>query len=141
MIRVLLTILAGVLLGGVFALPVLGLNLVFGVLRIVNVAHGSLFAIGAYAAASVGAFFAALADPVRQHEGSVDDYVGDMALVTWPLRRGLKDAQCIACVFAIEDAIAATRAAVSSSPSAASAARSRWWRPSATVTAPPPWAR
>lgn len=36
-----------------------GLNLVFGVLRIVNVAHGSLFAIGAYAAASIGIFFAA----------------------------------------------------------------------------------
>ena len=36
-----------------------GLNMVFGVLRIVNVAHGSLFAIGAYAAASIGIFFAA----------------------------------------------------------------------------------
>src|SRR5918998_4282859 len=36
-----------------------GLNLVFGVLRIVNVAHGSLFAIGAYAAASIGLFFTA----------------------------------------------------------------------------------
>ncbi len=35
-----------------------GLNLVFGVLRIVNVAHGSLFAIGAYAAASIGLFAA-----------------------------------------------------------------------------------
>ena len=35
-----------------------GLNLVFGVLRIVNVAHGSLFAIGAYTAASIGIFFA-----------------------------------------------------------------------------------
>jgi branched-chain amino acid transport system permease protein len=36
-----------------------GLNLVFGVLRIVNVAHGSLFAIGAYTAASIGLFLAA----------------------------------------------------------------------------------
>src|SRR4051812_45688047 len=40
-----------------------GLNLVFGVLRIVNVAHGSLFAIGAYAAASIGLFFAGLELP------------------------------------------------------------------------------
>lgn len=31
-----------------------GLNLVFGVLRVLNVAHGSLYAIGAYAAASLG---------------------------------------------------------------------------------------
>ena len=31
-----------------------GLNLVFGVLRVLNVAHGSFYAIGAYAAASLG---------------------------------------------------------------------------------------
>ena len=41
-----------------------GLNLVFGVLRIVNVAHGSLFAIGAYTAASIGLFFAARGLPL-----------------------------------------------------------------------------
>jgi branched-chain amino acid transport system permease protein len=35
-----------------------GLNLVFGVLRILNVAHGSLFAIGGYVAASLGLFIA-----------------------------------------------------------------------------------
>src|SRR5215218_10202286 len=40
-----------------------GLNLVFGVLRIVNVAHGSLFAIGAYAAASIGLFLASRGVP------------------------------------------------------------------------------
>jgi branched-chain amino acid transport system permease protein len=33
-----------------------GLNLVFGVLRILNVAHGSLYAIGAYTAASITLF-------------------------------------------------------------------------------------
>ncbi len=36
-----------------------GLNLVFGVLRVLNVAHGSLYAIGAYSAASLGLFAAA----------------------------------------------------------------------------------
>jgi branched-chain amino acid transport system permease protein len=36
-----------------------GLNLVFGVLRVLNVAHGSLYAIGAYAAASLGLFLSA----------------------------------------------------------------------------------
>ncbi len=40
-----------------------GLNLVFGVLRIVNVAHGSLYAIGGYAAASLGLFFLSLGMP------------------------------------------------------------------------------
>ena len=41
-----------------------GLNLVFGVLRVLNVAHGSLYAIGAYAAASLGLFAAARGLPV-----------------------------------------------------------------------------
>lgn len=36
----------------------LGLTLVFGVLKILNIAHGSLYAVGAYAAASLVAVFA-----------------------------------------------------------------------------------
>lgn len=35
-----------------------GLNLIFGVLRVLNIAHGSLYAAGGYAAASLGLFFA-----------------------------------------------------------------------------------
>lgn len=54
----------------------------------------------------LGTFFAALAEPVRTHGGSMDDYVGDLALITWPLARGIRDGRCVACVFAIEDAIA-----------------------------------
>jgi branched-chain amino acid transport system permease protein len=38
----------------------LGLTLVFGVLKILNIAHGSLYALGAYAAASAVALFASL---------------------------------------------------------------------------------
>lgn len=39
-------------------LVALGLTLIFGVMKILNIAHGSLYAIGAYAAASgVGAYF------------------------------------------------------------------------------------
>ena len=38
----------GVLLGGLYALMALGLALVWGVLRIVNLAHGSLIMLGAY---------------------------------------------------------------------------------------------
>jgi branched-chain amino acid transport system permease protein len=36
-----------------------GLNLIFGVLRVLNIAHGSLYAIGGYASASLGLVFAA----------------------------------------------------------------------------------
>ena len=37
-------------LGGVYALFALGFTLVFGVLGVVNLAHGALFMLGAYAA-------------------------------------------------------------------------------------------
>jgi len=41
----------------------LGLTLVFGVLKILNIAHGSFYAVGAYAAASFVAWFAAAGLP------------------------------------------------------------------------------
>jgi branched-chain amino acid transport system permease protein len=49
--------------GAVFAawlfIVAIGLTLIYGVMRILNIAHGSLYALGAYAAASlVGAYFA-----------------------------------------------------------------------------------
>ena len=37
-------------LGGVYALFALGFTLIFGVLNVVNLAHGAVFMIGAYAA-------------------------------------------------------------------------------------------
>lgn len=40
---------SGVLIGGVYALVALGLTLVFGVLRIINFAHGTLMMLGMYA--------------------------------------------------------------------------------------------
>ena len=46
------TLATGVLLGGVIALMALGLSLVLGVLRLVNLAHGELILLGAY-----GGFF------------------------------------------------------------------------------------
>lgn len=51
-----LALLDGLSSAGLIFLVAVGLNLVFGVLRIINVAHGSLYAIGAYAAASIGLF-------------------------------------------------------------------------------------
>jgi adenylate cyclase len=56
--------------------------------------HGDLAA-----QAYLGQIFAALALPVRRSRGSIDDYIGDMALVTWTIERGARDAACLRCVF------------------------------------------
>jgi adenylate cyclase len=53
----------------------------------------------------LGRFFAALAEPVRRCRGAIDDYVGDLAIVTWPLQRGVEDARCVRCVFALLEQI------------------------------------
>ncbi|WP_062305531.1 branched-chain amino acid ABC transporter permease [Demequina subtropica] len=44
-------LLQGVLLGGLFAMAALGLSIAFGILRVVNLAHGEIMTIGAYLAA------------------------------------------------------------------------------------------
>ncbi len=53
----------------------------------------------------LGQIFNALAGPVRRSGGSIDDYVGDMALVTWTMRRGLENAACLRCVAAFTEVI------------------------------------
>ncbi|WP_108258417.1 branched-chain amino acid ABC transporter permease [Mangrovicoccus ximenensis] len=50
------TLVQGVLLGGLFALYALGLSLLFGVMRIVNIAHGDLIVAFAYAGLMVTEF-------------------------------------------------------------------------------------
>ncbi len=47
------TIASGILLGGMLALAALGLSIVLGVMRLVNLAHGDFLVVGAYA----GLFF------------------------------------------------------------------------------------
>ncbi len=46
-------ILQGTLLGGLYALFAAGLSLIFGVMRLVNIAHGDLIVVGAYLGLSV----------------------------------------------------------------------------------------
>jgi len=42
------SIVNGILLGGIYAVAALGLSLVFGIMDIVNLAHGHLLMVGAY---------------------------------------------------------------------------------------------
>src|SRR5690606_39229448 len=60
---IILAVLDGIAYGSLVFLVAVGLTLVFGVMRILNVAHGSFYALGAYAAASLGLGLSALGLP------------------------------------------------------------------------------
>jgi adenylate cyclase len=49
----------------------------------------------------LGEVFSAIAEPVRRHGGTVEDYVGDLAIVSWPMAKGVADGRCVSCLFAI----------------------------------------
>ncbi|MBW9112882.1 adenylate/guanylate cyclase domain-containing protein [Rhizobium cauense] len=49
----------------------------------------------------LSSLFAAFAEPVRKYKGTIDDYVGDAAIISWPLERGIKFARCVNCIFDI----------------------------------------
>ena len=54
------TILQGVLLGGLYAMFAAGLSLIFGVMRLVNIAHGDLIVLAAYLCIPVSYAFIAI---------------------------------------------------------------------------------
>jgi adenylate cyclase len=54
--------------------------------------------------------FVAAADPVADHGGEIHQYVGDEIVVTWPVRDGRVGVRPLACLFALEDALAADAA-------------------------------
>src|SRR5258708_3199354 len=51
------TLLDGVLIGGLYALFAAGLSLIFGVMRLVNIAHGDLILLSAFLALTVTTHF------------------------------------------------------------------------------------
>ena len=77
------TILQGVLLGGLYAMFAAGLSLIFGVMRLVNIAHGDLIVLAAYVALMVTQTVGL--DPLT----SLVLVVPAMALIGYALQRGL----------------------------------------------------
>ena len=76
-------ILQGVLVGGLYAMFAAGLSLIFGVMRLVNIAHGDLIVLAAYV--SLMATQAVGVDPLT----SLVVVVPVMALIGYALQRGL----------------------------------------------------
>ena len=76
-------VISGLMTGGVYAIVGLGLSLVFGVMRLVNLAYGELIVLGAYAAALVTGAIGI--DPFL----SLVIVVPVMALIAYPLQRFL----------------------------------------------------
>lgn len=54
-------------------------------------------------------FIEDLEDPLLEHGGDVYQYVGDEVVVTWPLADARSNGRCLACHFAIVDAIEQAR--------------------------------
>lgn len=46
-------------------------------------------------------FFYDIANPISRYEGEIYQYVGDEVVVTWKMKDGLRDANCIRCYFRI----------------------------------------
>lgn len=76
-------ILQGVLVGGLYAMFAAGLSLIFGVMRLVNIAHGDLIVLAAYVALMVTTTIGV--DPLT----SLVIVVPVMALIGYALQRGL----------------------------------------------------
>ena len=76
-------ILQGVLIGGLYAMFAAGLSLIFGVMRLVNIAHGDLIVLAAYLALVVTQTIGI--DPLT----SLLIVVPGMALIGYALQRGL----------------------------------------------------
>jgi branched-chain amino acid transport system permease protein len=76
-------ILQGVLTGGLYAMFAAGLSLIFGVMRLVNIAHGDLIVLAAYVSLMATQTFGM--DPL----GSLLLVVPAMALIGYGLQRGL----------------------------------------------------
>ncbi len=50
-------------------------------------------------------YFYDISEPIARYFGRVYQYVGDEAVVTWPLKKGLRYAVCTRCFFAIQKQI------------------------------------
>lgn len=53
--------------------------------------------------ALIGRFFFDIAGPIAEHGGETYRYIGDEVVVSWPMAKALHNAQCVRCVFDVQD--------------------------------------
>jgi branched-chain amino acid transport system permease protein len=85
------TLIDGLILGGIFSLSAVGFSLIFGVLNIVNLAHGMFVIAGAYIAFFLKASFGVdplLSLPIVFCVLAAFGYVGQTTLIQYVIRRG-----------------------------------------------------
>jgi adenylate cyclase len=58
----------------------------------------------------IGDCYRDVAEAVLAWRGQVYQYVGDKMVISWPLQKGLDDAACLQCFFAMTDLLVSTRA-------------------------------
>ena len=56
--------------------------------------------------ALIGRFFFDIARPIAERGGETYRYIGDEVVVSWPMAKALRDAQCVRCVFDVQDLLA-----------------------------------
>src|SRR4029077_6127479 len=102
------SVLAGVLFGLYFSLIGLGLNLVFGVMRIVNLAHGDFLMLGAFLAFWLLALFAVNPIPVLPIVFAVFVAVGlPLYYLLVPRLLKAKDPEMLSFIFGLSQVIEA----------------------------------
>ncbi len=58
----------------------------------------------------IGDCYRDVAEAILAWHGQVYQYVGDEVVISWPLEKGLADARCVQCFFAMTELLASTRA-------------------------------
>ncbi len=51
-------------------------------------------------------YYDTMTDTIINHFGEVYQYIGDEVVISWPMKNGLKDANCLRCFFAMKAAFA-----------------------------------
>ena len=53
--------------------------------------------------ALIGRFFFDIARPIAERGGETYRYIGDEVVVSWPMAKAVKNAQCVQCVFDVQE--------------------------------------